>query len=127
MDHFKFASYGPALALSYLHSNGIIHRDLSSNNVLLITGSRAKVTDFGMVKLYDVKCSTAHLTPLTLCPGTIVYMSPEAVGEGPMCTDKVNSFSLGVLSVKIMSQQFPNPGNRFKIIEINGPRIPSCR
>ena len=114
-----------ALVLSYLHSNGIVHRDLSSNNVLLIAGSRAKVTDFGMVKLYDVNRSTAHLTPLTLCPGTTVYMSPEALGEPPMYTDKLDSFSLGVLSVQVMTRQFPDPGKRFKIMEINDPRIPS--
>ena len=115
-----------AMALSYLHSNGIVHRDLSSNNVLLIAGSRAKVTDFGMVKLYDVN-TTAHLTPLTLCPGTMVYMSPEALGEPPVYTDKLDSFSLGVLCVQIMTQQFPDPGDRFKIMEINDPRIPSGR
>ena len=114
-----------ALALSYLHSNGIVHRDLSSNNVLLIAGSRAKVTDFGMVKLYDVNRSTTHLTPLTLCPGTTVYMSPEALREQPVYTDKLDSFSLGVLCVQIMTRQFPDPGDRFKIMEINDPRIPS--
>ena len=116
-----------AQALSYLHSNGIVHRDLSSNNVLLIAGSRAKVTDFGMVKLYDVNRSTAHLTPLTLCPGTMVYMSPEALAEPPMYTDKLDSFSLGVLSVQIMTRQFPDPEKRLKIIEINDPRAPSGR
>ena len=113
-----------ALALSYLHSNGIVHRDLSSNNVLLIAGSRAKVTDFGMVKLYNVNRSTAHLTPLTLCPGTMAYMSPEALRDQPVYTDKLDSFSLGVLSVQIMTRQFPDPGDRFKIMEINDPRIP---
>ena len=106
-----------ALALSYLHSNGIVHRDLSSNNVLLIAGSRAKVTDFGMVKLYDVNRSTAHLTPLTLCPGTMAYMSPEALREPPMYTDKLDSFSLGVLCVQIMTRQFPDPSNRVTIVE----------
>ena len=116
-----------ALALSYLHSNGIVHRDLSSNNVLLIAGSRAKVTDFGMVKFYDVNRSTACPTPLTLCPGTTVYMSPEALGEPPMYTDKLDTFSLGVLSVQIMTRQFPDPGDRFWIMEINDPRIPSSR
>ena len=113
-----------ALALSYLHSNAIVHRDLSSNNVLLIAGSRAKVTDFGMVRLYDVNHSTAHLTPLTLCPGTMAYMSPEALRDQPVYTDKLDSFSLGVLSVQIMTRQFPDPGDRFKIMEINHPRIP---
>ena len=119
--------YDIALALSYLHSNGIVHRDLSSNNVLLIAGSRAKVTDFGMVKIYDVNRSTAHLTPLTLCPGTMAYMSPEALGEPPMYTDRLDSFSLGVICVQIMTRQFPDPGNRFKFIEINDPRAPSGR
>ena len=106
-----------ALALSYLHSNGTVHRDLSSNNVLLIAGSRAKVTDFGMVKLYDVNRSTAHFTPLTLCPGTTVYMSPEALRDQPVYTDKLDSFSLGVLCVQIMTRQFPDPGDRVTIIE----------
>ena len=115
------------LALSYLHSNGIVHRDLSSNNVLLIAGSRAKVTDFGMVKLYDVNHSTAHLTPLTLCPGTVVYMSPEALKDRPVYTDKLDSFSLGVLCVQIMTRQFPDPGDRFQAMVISDPRIPSGR
>ena len=115
------------LALSYLHSNGIVHRDLSSNNVLLIAGSRAKVTDFGMVKLYDVNQGTIHLTPLTLCPGTVAYMPPEALEEPPMYTDKLDSFSYGVLCVQIMTRQFPDPGERFTIIEINDPRAPSGR
>ena len=116
-----------AMALSYLHSNGIVHRDLSSNNVLLIAGSRAKVTDFGMVKLYDLNRSTAHHTTLTQCPGTLAYMSPEALEEPPVYTYKLDSFSLGVLGVQIMTRQFPDPGERFQIMKINDPRIPSGR
>ena len=117
--------YDIALALSYLHSNGIIHRDLSSNNILLIAGSRAKVTDFGMVKLYTANCSTVQLTPLTLCPGTMAYMSPEALAEPPVYTDKLDSFSFGVLGIQIMTRKFPDPGDRFQIIEIHDPRAPS--
>ena len=44
-----------ALALDYLHSNGIHHRDLSSNNILLAAGcSQAKITDFGMSRIVDI-------------------------------------------------------------------------
>ena len=72
-----------------------------------------------MVKLYDVNRSTAHLTPFTLCPGTMAYyMSPEALGEPPMYTDKLDSFSFGVLSVQIMTCQFPDPGDNFQIMTI---------
>ena len=85
------------------------------------------MTDFGMVKLYDMNHSTAHLTPLTQCPGTMAYISPEALREPPMYTNKLDSFSLGVLCVQIVTRQFPDPGDRFKIVEINDPRTPSGR
>ena len=112
-----------ALALAYLHSNGIVHRDLSSNNVLLIAGSRAKVTDFGLAKVFDVSRNT--MTPQTMCPGTLAYMSPEAFDDPPVYTKKLDSFSFGVLDIQIVTQQFPDPGPRVK--KIKDPRDPKRR
>ena len=112
-----------ALALAYLHSNGIIHRDLSSNNVLLIAGSRAKVTDFGLAKVFDMSRTT--MTPQTMCPGTLAYMSPEAFDDPPVYTKKLDSFSFGVLDIQIITRQFPDPGPRVK--KIKDPRDPKRR
>lgn len=47
-------SHDVAQALSHLHNHKVLHRDLSSNNVLLIGNCRAKVTDFGMAKLLGI-------------------------------------------------------------------------
>ena len=57
------------LGLVYLHSNGLIHRELTGNNVLMIAGTRAKITDFGMSKLSTVN---PRMTALTLCPGNVL-------------------------------------------------------
>ena len=109
------------LALAYLHMNGIIHRDLSSNNVLLI-GNRAKVTDFGMSKLSSMN---PRMTPMTMCPGTLAYMPPEALKEPPVYSKKLDCFSFGVVSVQMMTRQFPDPGVRFRTIDTTDPTIPS--
>ena len=112
-----------AQALAFLHANGIIHRDLSSNNVLLIAGSRAKVTDFGMSKFTDLNAT--HLSTMTQCPGTPAYMSPEALDESPVYTEKLDSFSFGVLLVQILCRKFPQPTDRFEIVLITSPRNPN--
>ena len=50
------------LALSFLHSNNIVHRDLSSNDVLMRGNVLAKVTDFGMARLGDINPRATHFT-----------------------------------------------------------------
>ena len=103
-----------SLAVAYLHSNGTIHRDLSSNNVLITAGKRAKVTDFGMSKILDV---TKSPVLLTVCPGTLLYMPPEAKEEPPRYTEKLDCFSEGVLMIQICSRQTPRQGDRMKHME----------
>ena len=102
-----------ALAVAYLHSNDIIHRDLSSNNVLMIAGRRAKVTDFGMSKLAGAAPS---MTPLTMCPGTQAYMPPEALREPPRYTKKLDCFSEGVIMIQVCTRLWPDPGPRHELI-----------
>ena len=109
-----------AQALAFLHANGIIHRDLSSNNVLLIASSRAKVSDFGMFKFADF--SASRLATMTQCPGTPAFMSPEALDDPPVYTEKLDIFSFGVLLVQIVTTKFPTPTKRFEIQRISAPQ-----
>ena len=102
-----------AQAISYIHSNDIIHRDLSSNNVLLTADCKAKIADFGMSRLLGVHIPT---TPLTMCPGTLVYMPPEALRDPPRYSTKLDCFSFGVLQVQIMTRQFPDPGPAMQVV-----------
>ena len=104
-----------ALALVYLHSNGLIHRDLTGNNVLMIAGTRAKITDFGMSKLATVN---PRMTALTLCPGNLLYMSPEALDEAKSYTAKLDIFSFGVIVIQILTREFPNPTDRFRSVKV---------
>ena len=104
------------LALVYLHSNRLIHRDLTGNNVLMIAGTRAKITNFGMSKLATVN---PRRTALTLCPGNLLYMSPEALDEAKTYTAKLDIFSFGVIVIQILTRQFPNPTDRFRTVPVS--------
>ena len=112
-----------ALALSFLHSNKIVHRDLSSNNVLLRGNILAKVTDFGMARLGDINPQATRFTS-TMCPGTDVYMPPEAVKDKPVYTEKMDCFSYGVITLQILTRLFPNPGDRTQEVEFQHPGLP---
>ena len=56
------------------------------------------------------------MTALTLCPGNLLYMSPEALDEAKSYTAKLDIFSFGVIVIQILTRQFPNPTDRFRIV-----------
>ena len=101
-----------ALGITYLHSNEIMHRDLSSNNILMVGNRRVKVSDFGMSKM--TRTPSTPQKPMTYCPGTEVYMPPEAFTQPPQYTDRLDCFSLGVLTVQVLTGLHPHPAPRVK-------------
>ena len=103
-----------ACALNYLHlfkPHPILHRDVSSANVLLqpmVSGWRAKVSDYG----------SANLQPLigrTTNPGNPVYSAPEA-GNPREHSPAMDVFSYGVLLIEMISRRIPLPGEREGLI-----------
>lgn len=93
-----------ACAIEFMHSlkPPIVHRDIKPTNVLMKTLGNiavAKVTDFGIGKIFESNKATKHLTMSTL-GGTLNYMAPEffaADGDYLKYQPSVDTFSLGLL------------------------------
>jgi tetratricopeptide (TPR) repeat protein len=83
-------------AIHYLHANGIIHRDLTSNNILVSEGC-ARVVDFGLSLRAEL---AAH--ELDTVSGTLSYVAPEVLlGESPPSVLS-DLYSFGVIASEIL-------------------------
>ena len=107
-----------AQALCYLHGGDpvIIHRDLSANNILLTTDLRAKVSDLGTARILDVSVreKIKRCQMLTKCPGTPVYMPPEACLEIPNYNENIDCYSYGVLILHVLNREWPTPADSIR-------------
>ncbi len=79
----------------------------------MIGDRRTKVTDFGMAKLISTDGK------YTTCPGTRHYMPPEALLRDSVYNAAIDCFSLGVLSLQILTRKFPNPTNSLEAVDEN--------
>lgn len=91
-----------AAALGYAHEQGVVHRDVKAENILLDVHGRVMVTDFGIARVTEAQPLTATGTVL----GTVQYMSPEQVSGEPL-DGRSDLYAIGVLMFFAVSGRFP--------------------
>lgn len=116
--------YGVSLGLSFLHRREpqIIHRDLSSNNIMLTNKLVAKIGDLGVAKVIQAD-KTMTKSRLTKAPGTQHFMPPEALeGENIVYGTPIDVFSFGCVALHVFSEKWPKPGpSKITDAETNKP------
>src|SRR5205807_3605051 len=114
-------------ALSYAHSQGVVHRDIKPGNLLFHQDGRLLLSDFGIVRLKTVPGLTA-LTTAGSFIGTAEYASPEQIGAGEV-DFRSDIYSLGVILYELLTGNVPFAGsNPFAVMtkHLNDP-VPPIR
>jgi tRNA A-37 threonylcarbamoyl transferase component Bud32/tetratricopeptide (TPR) repeat protein len=101
-----------AKALAYAQSDGVVHRDIKPDNILL-SGGAATVADFGIAKAISSARRAEDgegLTSLGTSLGTPAYMAPEQVAGDPDVDHRADIYSLGCVAYEMLTGHSPFAG-----------------
>jgi eukaryotic-like serine/threonine-protein kinase len=107
-------------ALAFAHGQGLVHRDVKPQNVLLNDEGRAKVTDFGIARTVDTVGQTETGTVL----GTSHYIAPEQA-RGEQIDAQTDIYSFGVVLYELLTGEVPYPGDNFLTVAMKHVNDPS--
>ncbi len=97
-----------ASGLAALHARGMVHRDVTPRNVLLVGGS-AKLGDFGLVRPEDTSTMPGGgLTATGAAVGTLGYLAPEIL-DGRTATPASDVYGLGTVAFRSLTGALPHP------------------
>jgi serine/threonine protein kinase/tetratricopeptide (TPR) repeat protein len=97
-----------ASALAYAHEQGVVHRDVKPENILLINGE-AVVTDFGIARAL-AESGSAGATQLGIAVGTPDYMSPEQASASARIDGRSDVYALGCVLYEMLAGHPPFTG-----------------
>jgi eukaryotic-like serine/threonine-protein kinase len=92
-------------ALDHAHRQGIVHRDVKPENVMITRDGVAKVTDFGLARAY----ADAQITEAGTVTGTVQYLAPEQL-QGEPADPRTDLYSLGVVAYELLTGRLPFTG-----------------
>jgi len=91
-----------AIALDYAHEQGVVHRDLKLQNILLDSDNNVYLTDFGIARLID----STRLTATGYVAGTPMYMSPEQA-RGDHVDKATDIYAFSVMAYLMLTGFYP--------------------
>lgn len=105
-------------ALHYAHQQGVVHRDVKPENILVDRTGRVKLGDFGLAKLLHQGSVATRLTGSRHVMGTPLYMAPEQVNTPLEVDHRADIYALGVVLYELLTGSLPV--GRFEPPSVNG-------
>jgi eukaryotic-like serine/threonine-protein kinase len=127
LDDALAITHDVADALGHAHRQGILHRDVKPENILL-AGGRALVADFGLARAIGA-ANYQKLTDTGVLVGTAYYMSPEQVRDDRDLDQRTDIYALGCILYEMITGEPPYTGRGLTEVAsriLQGP-IPSAR